>query len=123
MIADGPERTIRLDVEPVRMATDRAVSLGVIVTELVTNACKYAYPKNEAGEIRVALRRSEDTMLSLTVEDDGVGMTPGGDKPKGTGLGTRIIRAMAASLQANQQSDPSFRGTRVVLSFPSIAIA
>ena len=123
MIADGPERTIRLDVEPVRMATDRAVSLGVIVTELVTNACKYAYHQNEAGEIRVALRRSEDSMFSLTVEDDGVGLTPGGDKPKGTGLGTRIIRAMAASLQANQQSDPSFRGTRVILSFPSIVVA
>ncbi len=121
MIADGPERAIKLDVEPVRMATDRAVSLGVIVTELVTNACKYAYPDNAAGEIRVALRRDNST-LSLTVEDDGIGVSADTGS-KGTGLGTRIIRAMAASLQASQHSDPTFRGTRVVLSFPSLAAA
>ena len=121
VIAGGPERKIRLDVEPVRMATDRAVSLGVIVTELVTNACKYAYPKDKAGEIRVALRR-EDSTLSLTVEDDGIGMAADAN-PKGTGLGTRIIRAMAASLGANHHADPSYKGTRVVLSFPSIVAA
>ena len=121
MLTHGPERTIRLTVEPVRMATDRAVSLGVIVTELVTNACKYAYPDNAPGEIRVALARKDDT-LSLTVEDDGVGMASSAG-PKGTGLGTRIIRAMAASLHATQQLDPCPRGTRVALSFPSQAVA
>ncbi len=121
IIAGGPERTIKLDVEPVQMATDRAVSLGVIVTELVTNACKYAYPSEAAGEIRVALRH-HDSSLSLVVEDDGVGMASG-VAPKGTGLGTRIIRAMAASLQASQQSDPSHSGTRVTLSFPFVAAA
>ena len=121
MIADGPERVIRLDVEPVRMATDRAVSLGVIVTELVTNACKYAYSADQAGEIRVALKR-EDATLSLTVEDDGVGLGTA-TASKGTGLGSRIIRAMAASLQASQRSDPGHAGTRVVLSFPSVIAA
>ena len=121
MINEGPERAIRLDVEPVRMATDRAVSLGVIVTELVTNACKYAYRADQAGEIRVALKR-EDSTLSLTVEDDGVGLAAA-PASKGTGLGTRIIRAMAQSLQASQSADPTHAGTRVVLSFPSVAAA
>ena len=121
MTANGPERAIRLEAEPVRMATDRAVSLGVIVTELVTNACKYAYRQDQAGEIRVALRRDHDA-LSLTVEDDGVGLGANA-KPQGTGLGSRIIRAMAASLQASQHSDPSFNGTRVILSFPALAAA
>lgn len=121
MTSEGPERPIKLEVESVRMATDRAVSLGVIVTELVTNACKYAYPEGEAGEIRVALRR-EEAALSLVVEDDGIGMVLD-QTPKGTGLGTRIVRAMVASLQASQRSDPSHRGTRVVMSIPSVAVA
>ena len=117
MTSDGPHRAIKLDAENVRMATDRAVSLGVIVTELVTNAYKYAYPQGETGEIRVALKR-EDAALSLSVEDDGVGM--GDDQaPRGTGLGTRIVRAMAASLKANQQPVTGYRGTRVVFSIPS----
>ena len=116
MTADGTERAIKLDAEPICMATDRAVSLGVIVTELVTNAYKYAYPPGAPGEIRVAFKRSDMT-LSLTVEDDGIGI-PADAKPKGTGLGSRIIKAMATSLQANQRSDPTHRGTRVVLSIP-----
>ena len=118
--SDGVQRPITLDVAPVRMATDRAVSLGVIVTELVTNACKYAYPAGEQGEIRVALKR-DDAALCLIVEDDGIGMASEA-KPKGTGLGTRIVKAMAQSLQASQTSDPTHRGTRVVLSIPAGAI-
>jgi len=118
MMSDGRARTIKLDAEPVRMATDRAISLGVIVTELVTNACKYAYPDDAMGEIRVVLRR-ENASLLLTVEDDGVGIAPQAT-PKGTGLGTRIVRAMAASLQATQHSDIGTRGTRVTLSLPAV---
>ena len=116
LTADGPAHRIKLDVEPVRMATDRAVSLGVIVTELVTNALKYAYPKGAIGDVRVALRR-DATDLMLTVEDDGIGYTAE-TAPKGTGLGTRIVRAMAASLQASQSFDTMSRGTRVRLAIP-----
>ena len=119
MTSEGPQRAIKLDAENVRMATDRAVSLGVIVTELVTNAYKYAYPTGETGEIRVALKRHE-AALSLTVEDDGVGMAAD-QAPKGTGLGTRIVRAMAASLQASQQPVTGYHGTRVVFSIPAAA--
>lgn len=118
MMADGTGREIKLDAENVRMETDRAVSLGVIVTELVTNAYKYAYPEGQPGEIRVALKR-EEAALSLTVEDDGVGM-PEDRTSKGTGLGTRIVRAMATSLQAIQKPDTGHRGTRVAFSIPSI---
>ena len=116
--SDGRQRAITLDVEPVRMATDRAVSLGVIVTELVTNACKYAYAEGQPGEIRVALKR-DDALLCLTVEDDGKGIATD-CAPKGTGLGTRIVRAMAQSLQAIQSSDPAYRGTKVIFSMPAI---
>ena len=116
--SDGQQRPITLDVEPVRMATDRAVSLGVIVTELVTNACKYAYADGQPGEIRVALKR-EEAILCLTVEDDGTGIAAEAS-PKGTGLGTRIVRAMAQSLQAIQSSDPAYRGTKVIFSMPAV---
>lgn len=120
MVSSGPERAITLDSDPIRMATDRAVSLGVIVTELVTNAYKYAYPDGQPGGIRVAFKQCEEA-VSLIVEDDGVGI-PSGAVAKGTGLGARIIRAMAASLQATPEADPSHRGTRVVLSIPAAAV-
>lgn len=95
----GSQRRILVDAEPLRLPTDRAVSVGVIVNELVSNACKYAYDESCGGEIRVALRRDGEDRFTLAVEDDGVGMQP--DAPvRGTGLGTRLVRAMAQSLQS-----------------------
>jgi two-component sensor histidine kinase len=105
---------LRLTAEPVRLDTDRAVSLGVIVNELITNACKYAYAPGEEGEVRIMLAKDGEEGLRLTVEDDGRGWTPG-DAVQGTGLGARVIRAMADSLGAEIVYDPAHRGVRAVL--------
>lgn len=106
-------RHISLSAEPLKLATDKAVALGIIVTELVTNACKYAYPADSAGEVRVMLSRAEGAQFALRVEDDGCGMTAG--EIKGTGLGTRLIRAMAQTLKASLDHAPAERGVHVVL--------
>ena len=111
---DALPRDMRLDAEPIRLPTDRAVSLGVIVTELVSNACKYAYPDG-TGEVRVALQRDGEQRFTLAVEDDGVGIEPGA-APRGTGLGTKLIRAMAQSLQSAIEYDVTHQGTRATLS-------
>ncbi|MEE7458036.1 two-component system sensor histidine kinase/response regulator [Methylorubrum populi] len=116
MKASGRDHAIRLQAEPIRLATDKAVSLGVVVTELVTNAYKYAYPGGTQGEIRVQVMREGADTLSLTVEDDGVGWTGEGEA-KGTGLGSRIIRAMASNLRSVLTYAPGRTGTRAVLSF------
>ncbi len=109
---DAFPRVLRIAAEPIRLPTDRAVSLGIIVTELVTNACKYAYPDG-AGEVRVALQAEGEAFL-LAVEDDGCGM-PADATPRGTGLGTKLIRAMAQSLQTIVEYDPSHTGVRATL--------
>lgn len=88
---------IRLEAQPLHVATDKAVSIGVIVTELVTNAFKYAYAANDRGEIRVRFAEVSPGTAGLTVEDDGVGWT-GEGVPQGTGLGSRIINSLAQGL-------------------------
>jgi two-component sensor histidine kinase/CheY-like chemotaxis protein len=93
----SPGISVRLDaVETAQVPTDKAVSIGVMITELVTNAMKYAYPAG-GGEIRVGLKRVGPDRLRLAVEDDGVGC---GDTaaPQGTGVGSRVIAAMARAL-------------------------
>jgi two-component sensor histidine kinase len=99
---DGHAATLEWDLEPISLATDASVSLGVAVQELVTNAFKYAYPHGQPGAVRVRLKRLGDGKAELTVEDDGVGMASSAAQ-RGTGLGSQIVRTMAAAL--NTQVD------------------
>jgi len=111
------ERGIQVQsrVEPLRLVTDRAITVGVIVAELVTNALKYAFAGRESGYVEVGLRR-EDKHCVLEVRDDGVGFAPT-ETPGGTGLGTRIVRAMATSLAAEPGVSSGPQGTVVKLAF------
>ena len=112
-------RPIRLRADPVSVETDRAVSIGLIVNEWVTNAVKYAYPPGESGEIRVAFHGAEEAPKRLVVEDDGAGhpgAAPGGAaSPRGSGLGGVIVDAMARALHGTVELDRDHRGTRFVL--------
>lgn len=106
-------RTLKLVAAPIRLVTDKAVSVGVIVNELVSNACKYAYPAESSGEIRIELAE-EDGHFVLRVEDDGCGMIDA-ETAKGTGLGAKLVKAMAASLQSSVVYDPAHSGVRATL--------
>jgi two-component sensor histidine kinase len=106
-------RVIRLEADALEVHTDKAVSLGVIVNELVSNACKYAYGDANGGEVRVRFLREDHARFRLEVEDDGCGLTD--EKPRGTGLGSKLIAAMAKSLSSAVEYDTSHRGCRAVL--------
>jgi two-component sensor histidine kinase len=115
MRATGRGHAIHLRADPVKIATDRAVSLGVIVTELVTNAFKYAYPQGIIGDIRITLA-CDGSGCRLEVADDGVGWT-GTGRAQGSGLGTRIVAAMTSSLGTRITYRRPARGTTAVLEF------
>ena len=104
--------TISVDAVDARIATDKAVAIGVITTELITNAIKYAYPA-ATGEIRLRLEPDPGGGLILSVEDDGVGFA--GGREKGDGLGARIIAAMAHSLSAALEYDNRETGARALM--------
>jgi two-component sensor histidine kinase len=87
-----------------------------VVTELITNAYKYAYPNNEAGEIRVHLEKSQADKAILSVEDDGIGWT-GEGAIRGTGAGRGIINDLARGLGSHIIYDDGGRGCRASLEF------
>jgi two-component sensor histidine kinase/CheY-like chemotaxis protein len=93
--AMGEKQAIKGEIDNIELSTEKAISLGVIVSELVTNALKYAYPGNAGGEVRVRLQTTDEGWR-LSVEDDGVGWKSG--TPTGSGLGMKIVRAMAVTL-------------------------
>lgn len=113
---NGYGLALRHSIDPLNLPTDQTVSLGVIATEWVTNAFKYAYPDG-SGEVRVTLRGPGTGPVELTVEDDGIGRLA--DAPaRGTGLGTKLVTAMAASLGARVEYTQRSPGTSARLVLP-----
>lgn len=117
--SEGHGATLTAHLMPLALGTDSTIKLGIVVTELVTNAFKYAYPEKE-GEIRVRLSDLGDNRARLVVEDDGVGC---GGGVKGGGLGTRIISAMARSMTAEFSYSNLNPGTAASLTFALVGSA
>jgi len=109
---------LTLKAEPVEIDPDRAVAIGIIVNELVMNAVKYAYPDG-AGPIHVDLTAQGDDIV-MSIADEGVGLNVKTD-PRSTGMGQRIVSAMASKLEASVERDPDHAGTRIVLRFRRIS--
>ncbi|CCE01074.1 response regulator [Bradyrhizobium sp. STM 3809] len=105
---------LTLKAVPVEIDPDRAVAIGIVVNELVMNAVKYAYPDGP-GPIHVELRLEGDDVV-LSIADNGVGLNATSD-PRSTGMGQRIVSAMATKLDATVEPDPTHDGTRIVVRF------
>ena len=110
--------TVETSLCEVSLKADHAVALGVIITELLTNALKYAYP-DQSGTVRVRLSE-EDRQFVLVVEDDGIGSKPEAS-PRGTGLGTKLIMAMAQNIGARVEQTHTHpelgKGTRYIMTW------
>ncbi|TIX93545.1 PAS domain-containing sensor histidine kinase [Rhizobium sp. P44RR-XXIV] len=114
MIEDSNRLSISVTVDDSAVEADISVSLGLIVTELVINALKHAFPDERTGKIVIDYSsKGKDWTLSVT--DDGIGMPSGSDAPK-AGLGTGIVEALTKNLQGQIQLSDADPGTAVTIS-------
>lgn len=112
-------RPISLDahIVSVTLPVQTASVVGLVLNEAVTNALKYAFPDDREGSIVATLKRSGDDEMTLEVCDDGVG--PDGEAPKGTGMGTRLMKGMAAQIGGRHQFERTPDGLSIArLVFP-----
>lgn len=91
-ILDRARLRLDLDLEPAFLPLDKAVALGVIVNELVTNAAKHAYPAPKSGAIAVKLARAGG--VAVSVSDNG----PGLPAEQARGLGMRLVRSLVQQI-------------------------
>ncbi|MCZ8041452.1 MAG: ATP-binding protein [Beijerinckiaceae bacterium] len=98
MIPDPALLSLAVEIDDSTVEADISISLGLIVTELVINSLKHAYPDGRGGKIRVGYH-ADDTEWALAVSDDGIGMPDPRQDMKG-GLGTSIVKALAQQLEA-----------------------
>jgi two-component sensor histidine kinase/ligand-binding sensor domain-containing protein len=91
---------------------ERAIPFGLIVTELVSNAIKHAFPESRAGNVAVELRVSESGEYALTVKDDGVGipehLSPGTQASLGLRLVNVLVEQLRGSLMVDRAGGTSF---------------
>ena len=115
MIDDHDQLRLTSRTDDSKVAADVSVSLGLIVTELVINALKHAFPGHDPkGEIKVEYA-SKGAGWTLSVADDGIGMPVGMAAPK-PGLGTGIVEALAKQLDATVTISDTNPGTTVTVS-------
>lgn len=112
----GTRRDIKLNVHGVFMGLDTALPCGLMITELVTNALKYAFPGKPEGTIYVSLGSTGDGNYQLIVWDDGIGMKEDFDIANATSLGMRLVKMLTDQLNGTLTFDCS-QGTRVTITF------
>lgn len=110
--------TLACSVDEVEVPRDRAVSIGLVVNELVTNAAKHAFRNRDGGTIEVAFRKSP-AGWTLIVGDDGVGLQGAAPAGPDHGLGSRLIPAFARQANGTLTTQSGPGGTIVTMELPA----
>ena len=115
----SPNVPVRLnaELEPVTMGTDLAVPCGLILNELVSNACKHGFPEGNTGEIKLTLRGDAAGKYTLCVQDSGVGIPSGVDLRAKQSLGLKLVRLLTKQIGGSFELVSSDSGTAAHLSF------
>jgi two-component sensor histidine kinase len=113
MIADPDRLSIEVLADESVVEASMSISLGLIVTELVINALKHAFPDDQSGMIMIDYQ-SAGKDWTLSIRDNGVGM-PAGDAAPKAGLGTGIVEALVKNLQGEIELSDADPGTLVTI--------
>jgi PAS domain S-box-containing protein len=118
--ADPKRVKIDVDVDEVMLDINTAIPLGLILTELISNCLKYAFPDDKSGKIKVDFHSNKDNgenKLKLTVSDNGVGLPEGFDPKKSDSLGLMLVYSLSEQISAEIKLDTS-NGTKFEFIFP-----
>ncbi len=116
---DGDKR-IKLNFESrdkLPVLLDDALSIAMIVNELLTNAVKYAFDEGQAGNILISIVR-QDADVCITLSDDGKGLPGNFDPALSTGLGMLIVTALVGQIGGKLSIVPQEKGTCFLITVP-----
>ena len=96
LTAPSQRISLEIDIPEFTIATDRAIAIALLVTEAITNSLKHAFPNGRKGSIHVVFTRDGESTGTLTVADDGVGISPAAHEAGGIGI--QLIHAFAKQI-------------------------
>jgi two-component system, sensor histidine kinase PdtaS len=108
------------EIEAIRLDLSQAIPLALIVNEAVTNAMKYAFPKQRTGTILISLHEVDDKII-LQIQDNGIGMPTEVASDSAPSLGISLIRGLTEDLKGNVQFIIE-DGTCIIISFKRLLI-
>ncbi len=112
----GGHVIITANVDEIYLGIKEAVACGLLITEMVSNAMKYAFPDGRRGEIRIRFNQSRQGIYTLMVNDNGIGLPDGFDFENATTLGLELIRELTKQIKGSVSVD-SDGGTAYTIRF------
>lgn len=111
------EIELMLHIPPIKLDIDAAITLGLIVNELVSNSLKYAFEKGKSGKkLTITLEKSTNRRYILTVADNGVGIPENLDKQENTPFGLNLVASLSKKLEGKLHVENK-NGTNTILYF------
>ena len=112
-ISNAATVKVTCEADPVEIDADRAMPIGLIVNEVVTNACKHAFPNGRLGSVAIRVERVADAEARISVRDDGIGFDV---DQVADGIGSRLLAGLSGQIDADYRFIRN-GGTEFVLSF------
>lgn len=107
---------LEFDIPPLNIDIDSALTLGLIVNELVSNTLKYAFPEQRSGTLLIELLRVTETEYTLTISDDGTGLPENFEEKMATSFGLQLVSSLIKKLHGKLKFY-SEGGTQIRLQF------
>ena len=110
--------SLNIHADEVFLTPDVAIPCALLLTELLSNALKHAFPAGESGQVDIDLRVSHDDEVTLVVRDTGVGFPAGVDFRHTASLGLQLVCILTEQLNGTITLDGGPHGTTFTLTFP-----
>ncbi|GGN12516.1 hypothetical protein GCM10010967_55730 [Dyadobacter beijingensis] len=113
---DGGQITFRQEIESLELDVSQAIPLGLIVTESIVNAIKYAFLNGKKGTVCIELKHDGPDHLLLRIADNGIGLPPGLDTMQHNSLGLELMQGLAGQLNGTLAIENN-QGVQVTVRF------
>ncbi|MGG6239835.1 PAS domain S-box protein [Nodosilinea sp. AN01ver1] len=111
--------SLHLEIEPCSLDIETALPCGLLLTELISNSLKYAFPDGRAGEVTITLSLDPDRQVFLRVGDNGMGLPSNFDLRQVSSLGLSLVRNLAHQIGGEVAIAPQTVGSAFEIVFPA----
>ncbi len=110
---------LRLEIEPCSLDIETALPCGLMLTELLSNSLKYAFPNDRPGEIAILSSVGPDHQIALRVQDNGVGLPDDFDLQHMSSLGLSLVQNLSKQIKGDVVVSPQAVGSAFQITFPT----